>query len=75
MCASAGPGPSSSSPGELAPEKIAIYLQRSGTKYRCFIRAKRSTAQRAVMVHSARSIALLLASFDVALPSEREKPS
>ena len=27
------------------------------------------------MVHSARRIALLLASFDVALPSEREKPS
>ena len=26
----------------------------------------------ALMVHSARSIALLLASFDVALPSERE---
>ena len=46
-----------------------------GTKHRCFIWAKRSTAQRAVMVHSARSIALLLAPFDVALPSEREKPS
>ena len=59
----------------LVPEKIAFCLQRSGTKYRCFIWAKRSTAQRAVMVHSARSIALLLAPFDVALPSEREKPS
>ena len=31
--------------------------------------------QCAVMVHSARSIALLLASFDVALPSESKKPS
>ena len=51
----------------LVPEKIAFSLQRSGTKYRCFIWAKRS--------HSARSIALLLASCDVVLPSEREKPS
>ena len=59
----------------LAPEKIEFCLQRSWTKYRCCIWAKRSTARRAVMVHSARSIALLLASFDVALPSEREKPS
>ena len=59
----------------LAPEKIAFCLQHSGTKYRYFIWAKRSTALCAVMVHSARSIALLLASFDVALPSEREKPS
>ena len=32
-------------------------------------------ACRAVMVHSARRIALLLAPFDVALPSKREKPS
>ena len=32
-------------------------------------------AWRAVMVHSVRGIALLLASFDVALPSEREKPN
>ena len=55
--------------------KIAFSLQCSGTKYRYFIWAKRSTARRAVMVHSARRIALLLASFDVALPSEREKPS
>ena len=30
---------------------------------------------RAVMVHSAHNIALLLASFNVTLPSEREKPS
>ena len=59
----------------LVPEKIAFCLQRSGTKYRYFIWAKRSTARRAVMVHSARRIALLLASFDVALPSERKKPS
>ena len=49
----------------LVPEKIAFCLQRSGTKYRCFIWAKRSTARRAVMVHSARRITLLLASFDV----------
>ena len=56
-------------------KKIAICLQRSGTKYRCFIWAKRSMARGAVMVHSARSIATFLASFDVALPSEREKPS
>ena len=61
--------------GWLVSEKIAICLQRPGTKYRCFIWAKRSTARRAVMVHSARSIALLLASFDVALPSERKKSS
>ena len=33
------------------------------------------TALRAVMVHSERRIALLLASFNVALPSERENPS
>ena len=59
----------------LVPEKIAFCLQRSGTKYRYFIWAKRSTARRAVMVHSAHSIARLLASFHVALPSEREKPS
>ena len=50
-------------------------LQRFESKYRYFIWAKRNTAQRAVMVHSASSIALLLASFDVALPSEREKSS
>ena len=59
----------------LEPEKIAFCLQRSETKYRYFIWAKPSTALRAVMVHSACRIALLLASFDVALPSEREKPS
>ena len=59
----------------LVPEKIAFCLQHSGTKYRYFIWAKRSTALRTAMVHSARSIALLLASFDVVLPSEREKPS
>ena len=52
----------------LVPEKIAFCLQRSETKYRYFIWAKRSTAWRAVMVHSAGCIALLLASFDVALP-------
>ena len=59
----------------LVPEKIAFCLQHSETKYRYFIWAKRSTARRAAMVHCARRIALLLASFDVALPSEREKPS
>ena len=32
-------------------------------------------ARRAVMVHSVTSIALLLASFDIAPPSDREKPS
>ena len=53
--------------------KNAFCLQRSGTKYRYFIWAKRRTAWRAVMVKSARSIALLLASFYAALPSEREK--
>ena len=50
-------------------------LQHSETKYRYFIWAKRSTALSAVMVYSARRIALLLASFNVALPSERENPS
>ena len=59
----------------LVPEKISSCLQRSGTKYRFLMWAKRSTALHAVMVHSARCIVLLLASFDVALPSEREKPS
>ena len=52
-------------------KKIAICLQRSGTKYWWFIWADLCTARRAVMVHSARSIALLLTSCDVALPSER----
>ena len=59
----------------LVPEKIAFCLQHSGTKYRYFIWAKRSTAYCAAMVHSARCIALLLAPFDFTLPSEREKPS
>ena len=59
----------------LVPEKIAFFLQLSGSKYRYFIWTKRSTVRRSVMVHSARSIALLLASFDVALPSESKKPS
>ena len=59
----------------LVPEKIAFCLQHSGTKYRYFIWAKRSTTRRAAMVHSARRSALLLASFDVALPSERKEPS
>ena len=36
---------------------------------------QRSPALRTVMIHSVRSIALLLASFDIALPIEREKPS
>ena len=54
----------------LVPEKIAFCLQRSGTKYWYFIWAKC-----AVMVRSALRITLLLASFDVALPSEREKSS
>ena len=59
----------------LVPEKIAFCLQCSGTKYRYFIWAKLSTAWRAGMVHSARSIALLLASLNAALPCECEKPS
>ena len=59
----------------LVPEKIAFCLQRSETKYRYFIWAKRSTARRAAIVHSERHFALILASFDVALPSESEKPS
>ena len=50
-------------------------LQSSETKHWCFILAKRSTAQRAVKAQSARRVALLLATFDVVLPSEREKPS
>ena len=58
----------------LVPEKIGFCLQYSRTKYQYFIWAKRSIARRAVMVHSARRIALLLATFEVALPSEREKP-
>ena len=61
--------------GWRVPEKIMFYLLCSETKYRYFIWAKRSTARRAAMVHSARSIAFLLASFDVVLPSEREQPS
>ena len=56
-------------------EKIAFCLQRSGTKYRYFIWAKWCTALRAVMVHSERGIVLLLASFDVDLPSESKKQS
>ena len=59
----------------LVPEKIVFCLQCSGTKYRYFIWAKRSTALRLAMVYSACNIALLLAPFDVTLPSEREKPS
>ena len=54
----------------------------SGTKYRYFIifiwanfPAKRSTTRCAVMIHSALRIALLLASLNVTLPSEREKSS
>ena len=54
-----------------------LYLKKS--RFACsnwyFIWAKWSTARRAVMVYSARSITLLLASFDVALTSEREKLS
>ena len=46
----------------LVSEKMAFWLQGSGTKYRSFIWTKRSTARRAVMVHSAHHIALLLAS-------------
>ena len=59
----------------LLLEKIAFCSQHSRTKYRYFIWAKQSIARRAVMVHSARSIAPLLALFDVALTSLREKPS
>ena len=59
----------------LVPEKISFCLQCSWSKYRYFIWAKWSTAGRAVMVHSERSITLLLASFDVVLPSESKKPS
>ena len=55
----------------IVHEKIAFCLQRSGTKYRYFIWAKRSTARHPAMVRSARSIALILASFDVSLPSIR----
>ena len=59
----------------LISEKIASCLQHSETKYRYFIWAKRKTALRAAMVYSACSIALVLASFNVTLPSERENPS
>ena len=57
--------------------KIAFCLQRSGSKHRSFIWAKQSTVTtwRAVMVHSECHITLLLASFDVALPSESKKQS
>ena len=47
----------------LVPEKIAFCLQRSWTKYRYFIWAKRSTAWHAVMSYSVPRIARLLASF------------
>ena len=58
----------------------SLYLKKSLSacrkrKYRNFIWAKGSTTRCAVMVHSARRIALLLASFDVTLSSAREKPS
>ena len=54
-------------------EKIAFCLKRSGTKYRYFIWAKRSTAWRAAMVHSALRIALLSVSFDVAFAESTEQ--
>ena len=50
---------------------LAAFWDNCPTTYRHYIWAKRSS----VMVHCARSIALLLASFDVALPSDREEPS
>ena len=56
--------------------KIVFYLQHSGIKYRYFIWAKQSKTRRcwrAVMVHSTCLITILLASLDIALPSEREK--
>ena len=56
-------------------EKIAFCLQHSGTKYWYFISDKQSTARCAVMFRSALHIALLVASFDVALPSEHKKPN
>ena len=59
----------------ILPGKIAFWLQRSVTKYRYFVLAQRSTALCVVMVHSVCSIELLLASFDVALLRECEKPS
>ena len=54
----------------LIPEKIAICLQCSGTKHRCLMLGARWWS-----ILRAAWIALLLASFDVVLPSEREKPS
>ena len=55
--------------------KHRVCFQRCMTKYWYFTWDKRSTARRAVMVHSTRRIALILASFKVALPSKSKKPS
>ena len=55
--------------------KHRVCFQRCMTKYWYFTWDKRSTARRAVMVHSTRRIALILASFKVAIPSKSKKPS
>ena len=54
---------------------LAEFWGKIMPKYRYFIWAKRSTALCTVMIHSACSIVLLLASFDVLLPSESKKQS
>ena len=54
---------------------IAFCLQHVGKKFRCFIWAKRSTAQCVVMSNSACSNTPLLFHMLRALPSERAKPS
>ena len=67
----------------LVPEKIAIYLQYSGTKYRCFTLpvARQLGTNGSLWVSIAHFaprtvlLVLLLVSFDVALPNEREKLS
>ena len=55
-----------------------LYLKKLCTTWSIVgqnIDGKRSTAWRAVMIHSVLSITLLLASFDVVLPSECKKQS
>ena len=59
----------------LVPEKNRALLAAFWVKISMFHLDQTDHHWRAVMVHSARRIALLLASFDVALPSESKKPS
>ena len=59
----------------LVPEKNRVLLAAFWDKISIFHLGQKEHSQRAVMVQSARRIALVLASFDGALPSARGKPS